>query len=252
MVDIKKIEAVKNKIANYILEHEGMFDYMDLKMHEAVYWACKNAADYGFTYDEAMNIFDTWCEFAYEDFVYDLKENYGIDFNKMRHQLRRTSSFYLHDENVIAVRLELTTNVDNVIDYMLEYNFNPYATLDDIYNNDYTDKFEELGDYIINDCYNDFMEWCKSIEIVYDCIKGAKDSQVSWIKEEFEYRKEEADYEAEQKAIALAEYNKKHPLSTDNTALMMCDELLKSGHKLQIELDKNGNAKILDCVLKKS
>lgn len=45
--------------------------------------------------------------------------------------------------------------------------------------------------------------------------------------------------------------HKNKPLSTDNTALIMCDELLKSGHKLQIELDKNGNIKILDCVLKK-
>lgn len=251
MVNIKKIEEVKNKIANYISEHENMFDYMDLKMHEACYWVCDNATDYGFTDNEAMNIFGTWCEDLYENFVYDLKESYGIDFNKMCHQLGITSKFYLHDGNVITFKLALTTNVDNVIDYMLEYNFSPYATLDDIYDDDYTDK-EELADYIINDCYNDFMEWCKPIEIVYDCIKSAKDCQVSWIKKAFEYRKEEADYLAEQEAIALAEYNKKHPLSTDNTALMMCDELLKSGHKLQIELDKNGNVKILDCVLKKT
>jgi len=38
MVDMKKIEEVKNKIANYISEHEDMFDYMGLKMHEAFYW----------------------------------------------------------------------------------------------------------------------------------------------------------------------------------------------------------------------
>jgi hypothetical protein len=254
MVDIKKIEEAKNKIANYISEHEHMFDYMDLKMHKAFYWVCDNAANYGFTYDEAINIFYAWCEFSYEDFVYALKENYDIDFNKMYHQLGSTSKFYLHDGNVIAtgcvLGLALETNVNNVIDYMLEYNFSAYATLDDIYDDDYTDK-EELADYIINDCYNDFIEWCKPIEIVYDCIKSAKDCQVDWIKEEFEYRKEEVDYTAEQEAIALAEYNKKHPLSTDNTALMMCDELLKSGHKLQIELDKNGNVKILDCMLKK-
>lgn len=250
MVDIKKIEEVKNKIANYISEHENMFDYMDLKMHEASYWVCDNAEDYGFTDDEAGDIFYTWCEFLYADFVYDLKENYGIDFNKMYYQLGRTSAFYLYDKRVITIGLELTTNVDSVIDYMLEYNFSAYATLDDIYNDDYTDK-EELTDYIINDCYNNFMEWCKPIEIVYDYIKAAKDCQVSWIEEEFRYRKEEADYEAEQEAIALAEYNKKHPLSTNDAALIMCDELLKSGHKLQIELDKNGNVKILNCVLKK-
>lgn len=255
MVDIKKIEEVKNKIANYISEHENMFNYMDLKMHEAFYWVCNNATNYGFTDEEAMNIFYTWCEDSYEDFVSDLKGSCGIDFNKMCHQLGSTSKFYLHDGNVIATGRVLgdvlATNVDNVIDYMLEYNFSPYATVDDIYDDDYADK-EELADYIINDCYNDFIEWCKPIEIVYDCIKSAKDCQVDWIKEEFEYRKEEADYEAEQEAIALAEYNKKHPLSTDNTALMMCDELLKSGCKLQIELDKNGNVKIIDCVLKKS
>lgn len=209
MVDIKKIEEVKNKIANYISEHENMFDYMDLKMHEAFCWVCNNAADYGFTYDEAMDIFYTWCEFSYEDFVYDLKESYGIDFNKMRHQLGRTSKFYLHDENVIAIELALATNVDNVIDYMLEHNFSAYATLDDIYNDDYTDK-EELADYIINDCYNDFMEWCEPIEIMYNCIKTAKDCQVDWIKKEFWCRKGEADYIAEQEAIALAEYNKKN------------------------------------------
>ena len=189
MVDMKKIEEVKNKIANYISEHEDMFDYMGLKMHEAFYWVYDNAED-------------------------------------------------------------LATNVNNVIDYMLEYNFSPYATLDDVYNDDYADK-EEPADYIINDCYNDFMEWCKPIEIVYDCIKTKKDYQVSWIEEEFRCRKEEADYEAEQEAIALAEYNKKHPLSTNDAALIMCDELLKSEHKLQIELDKNGNVKILDCILKK-
>ena len=173
-MDTKKIEEVKNKIANYISEHKNMFDYMDLKMHEASYWVYNNAEDYGFTDDEARDIFYAWCECSYEDFVYDLKENYGIDFNKIRYQLGRTSKFYLHDESVITTGLELATNVDSVIDYMLEYNFSAYATLDDIYNDDYTDK-EELIDYIINDCYNDFIEWCKPIEIVYDYIINGKE-----------------------------------------------------------------------------
>lgn len=238
------IEALKNAISRYIQDNEEMFGYMDLKMHDASYTAYDKAEEYGFTREEANDIFYSWCEINYEFFKEDLMYEYDIDFSDYCYRLGTTSSFYLHDRSMINLAFSLQNNVSDIIDCMIYDNYSSYYVITDIGDEDVDEVTrEELKDYVLNDLYYDFMKWCEPIKIIYDKIKSFKEGQIEYFTEELKFRAEERDFEQEQ-------YKKDCPLTARENALKTVDKLLRTGKKIQLELDKNGDVKLLEITTK--
>ena len=127
-----------------------MFDMMDLKLYDVENYRWKEMEkDFPLCYkedEECTSGYDTFyyfCEDNYEMFVEDLKENFNIDFDKMRKQVGRTSKFYLMDwvetthcrlnvkDTIETLLYECATlNYTNITD---DFNIVPYGdcTLED-------------------------------------------------------------------------------------------------------------------------
>lgn len=239
------IEALKNAIARYIIDNKEMFDYMNLKMPDASYIAYDKADEYGFTIEQANDIFCDWCDTNYHFFKEDLMYEHDIDFNDYCYALDGTSSFCLHDRDMINLNNSLEENVCCVIDVMIDENW--YSYMPDCGSNNFADEFEydvDFRNYVLNGLYGNFMEWCKPIKIIYDKIKDFKEGQAAYFMEELKFTAEKRDYEEEQ-------YKKDSPLTARENALETVDKLLKAGKKIQLELDKNGDVKILELNLRK-
>ena len=194
---VKANEEVK-KVVDYLKENEEMFDMMDLKLHYASYYDYEKEFPLCYKSDEedasGCNNFYYFCEDNYNMFVEDLKENFNIDFEKMRKQVGRTSKFYLADW-IETTHCRL--NIENTIDTLL-YN---YGTDDCIeFNNDneivvrlsHTIEDEEVQDELKNivGFYDWFIEEIKDIKTVYDMIKNFKDNQVEYFKDYLENEEE--------------------------------------------------------------
>ena len=194
---VKANEEVK-KVVDYLKENEEMFDMMDLKLHDASYYDYEKEFPLCYKSDEenasGCNNFYYFCEDNYNMFVEDLKENFNIDFEKMRKQVGRTSKFYLADW-IETTHCRL--NIENTIDTLL-YN---YGTDDCIeFNNDneivvrlsHTIEDEEVQDELKNivGFYDWFIEEIKDIKTVYDMIKNFKDNQVEYFKDYLENEEE--------------------------------------------------------------
>ena len=198
-LDLANVEFTK--VVNYIKENIEMFESMNLKLHHAAvmdfskYPLCQK---YQEKYKD-FDLFQDFCNINYDMVIEDLKENHNIDFQKMQNHIGRTSSFYLYDFYATTYNREL--QIDEMI-----YNFyNRYIDCDDFqdltindnlqleiefqtfdiennYNYD-KDDMEEISnhlDYFIEDFYNDFINHCKDIEIIYNIIKDYKDNQVEY------------------------------------------------------------------------
>lgn len=204
-LDLANVEFTK--VVNYIRENNCMFESMNLKLHYAAtldlakYPLCKK-----YQQENDCNLFQDFCNISYDLFVEDLKENFNIDWSETHFYIARTSSFYLYD---FYATYNQTLQIDEMIynfynkyignndfqdltinlkinsdDLKLEIEFQEY----DIENNyDYDEEdMEEISialDYFIEDFYNDFINHCKDIEIVYKQIKDFKDNQVQYFED---------------------------------------------------------------------
>ena len=119
---VKANEEVK-KVVEYLKENEDMFDMMDLKLHDASFYDYEKEFPLCYESDENNTDGETnfyfFCEDNYNMFVEDLKENFNIDFEKIRKQVGRTSKFYLADW-IETTHCRL--NIENTIDTLL-YNY---------------------------------------------------------------------------------------------------------------------------------
>ena len=193
-------EQVK-KVVDYIKENEEMFGYMNLKLYDANYYSCDEMKkDFPLCYENETDMneyFSNFCEDNYNAFIEEMKGCYGIDFEDMKVQLGRTSSFRLVDWNMNDIKHEIYSLIGkNSSVWCVEFNDDMELTLDAIYelnssDEDFAIDFEEETDYIINDFYNDFMEEIKDVKIVYDYIKGFKENQVESFKEFLRYEEEQ-------------------------------------------------------------
>lgn len=215
---IAKANKEIKKVADYLKEHEEAFQSMNLKLYNANYYFMSDEMrkDFPLTYADNENAklnvwsdFDWFCDDNYNAFKEDLEMNFGIDFSKIQHSIGTTSSFYLHDRNIILLDrryedIDIDETINNFVDY---YCNNQYGNCIEINNNiinvdeeqeDYSEEIENELDYIISDLYNDVVNYCKDIITVYEIIKNFKDNQVEYFKEYLEIQEERLKEEKEE------------------------------------------------------
>lgn len=167
-------------------------DYMDLKLHYA------STADISFEHNNAIVNFDneaqnnwfcTFCEDSYNMFLEDLKENEGIDFNELRDNVGRTSSFYLgklhnneKDKYTCALaeasyEFSMTNLKFNEDENGIHFIDNDLSGCEDI--EDTVNNMLALAETM----YDDLKDKLDEIIYVYDYIKDFKDNQVEYFKD---------------------------------------------------------------------
>lgn len=166
--------------------------YMDLKLHYA------STEDISFEHNHATISFDNeaqndwfncFCEDSYNLFLEDIKESKGIDFNELRDNIGRTSSFYLgklHNTEKDKYSCALTEasyefNITN-----LEFNEDENGI--HFIDNDLS-GYEDVEDAVngmlalVETMYDDLKDKLDEIIYVYDYIKDFKDNQVEYFKD---------------------------------------------------------------------
>lgn len=175
---------------------EAWNEYMDLKLHDASTENIDfeyNDAQVVFTDEAQNNWFYRFCESEYDCFIEWCKSE-GIDFDKLRENVGRTSSFYLgklynkeKDKYLVALYEAVDLNsswlefkeVDGVIKLdEEETNKNFENTLAEF-------DIEQMVNYMLGlteTVYDDLNDKLKDIIKVYDYIKAVKDDQIESFK----------------------------------------------------------------------
>jgi len=212
---IKNANIEIQKVITYIEENRDMFDSMNLKLHEASYYSySKLEQDFNLLTDDGLDYFYRFCDDSFRMFEEDLKESYNIDFRKYQFQLGRTSSFYLHDRNIVDITARKFSYADTIYQLLYKsYTSNVYISLDDdgiinsestmkeletTDNEDYINIINDELDYITDNLYSDLIDYITDIEIIYDYIKLFKENQVKYFKEYLEQFQEEKEFEQKQ------------------------------------------------------
>lgn len=170
-------------------------NYMDLKLH----YACTENVDFEhydakITFDNEVQSrwFYTFCDDMHEQFLNDLMTVKGIDFNELKDNIGRTSSFYLgklHNNEKDKYCCALTeASYEFATYYGDELTFSEnengiYLTISD-------DIADEEIEKTINDMlgmteviYSDLKNKLDEIIYVYDYIKDFKDNQIEYFKD---------------------------------------------------------------------
>lgn len=196
---VKANEEVK-KVVEYLRENESMFDMMDLKLHKASFYDYSKDFPLCYKSDEkntsGYTNFYQFCEDSYDMFVEDLKENFNIDFGKMRVQVGRTSKFYLADWiETTHCKINLEYTITALLCDKYVYNLN-YTEINDLCEivpyGEFTEEDEEVQEELENiiGFYDWFIKEVEDIKIVYDRIKDFKDNQIEYFKEYLECEEE--------------------------------------------------------------
>lgn len=196
---LNKASSEMKKVVSFIKENKSMFDYMDLKCHDVSYYCYKDMEkDFPLCYESNNDYFGWFCDEEYDYFLEWCNDN-NIDFNKMYHQLGRTSSFYLqdwHDTNIDFMLYNIITEIG------YSYSGNYFTLTDGVITSTDYDTYEDATledlDYIATEFYNDFMKAIEDIQKVYNYIKDFKENQVEIFKEFLEYYEGEIKSEKEQ------------------------------------------------------
>lgn len=169
-------------------------EYIDLKLHYIN--CCANECDFdlngahvSFTTETLNEMFGLFCNDEYNAFIEWCKDN-DIDFDELRDNVGRTSSFYLDklhnnyaDKYVVALA-EASQE--------FQYSSLEFADCDNsiVITTDLSDLTEEeIEDYrnemlnLVESIYDDLKERIDNIVAVYDYIAGFKENQVDNFKE---------------------------------------------------------------------
>lgn len=213
---VKANEQIKRLKAWYE-EHRKAFDYMDLKLHDVSYYCYrKMEEDFPLCYandrDEVYSYFYLFCESQYDMFVEDLKENCKIDFEKNHHfQLGRTSSFYLHNQNIFqfdSFQINWYWTMNQILSEIYvtycgnytEFNKDGSVNLDgsikyiEEHYQDTEGAYENLRnelEWLATEMYDDVVEFFEDMLTVYDYISDFKKDQVEIFKEWLQYYEDE-------------------------------------------------------------
>ena len=179
-----------DKCVEYLKKAEYAWnEYFDLKLHDAYY----NVNEISFEHNGAnvklnaytlSNYFDIYCECSYEDFKeYCLQSN--IDFESLRDNIGRTSSFYLgrlHNgerDSLITALYEASYTFSAVADNMFIYEIDGRIKLEDfdrdvsiIDIDEYTANFLSIAQNV----YEELCEVLDDIVKVADYIKEFKET----------------------------------------------------------------------------
>ena len=180
------------KAVKLLKDNEGKWNnYLDLKLHEAAYTNIDFEGYYGakitFDSEARSDWFNMFCEDSYSMFIEDLQNEYNINFDELRDNVGRTSSFYLGKLHSSEL-LDTLANASET--YM--YGCLNIAIIDSLISIDVEnsiDNFEDLEDFVnalldFAYCiYDEVEESLKPILEVYGYITSFKDNQVENFKE---------------------------------------------------------------------
>lgn len=249
-MDIKEKIANVNlqidKIESYINEHDAMFDYMDLKLHD-VSWYCYTdfEKDFPLTYANATNNCNEFYWFCEDSYAYMIEnfEEHNIDVADYFNYIGRTSKFYLkHNVDYSTYkRYGIHDIICEIIEYYSWYNLTSDLNDNGRFEiNEYTDVEElnsMLDDVINNNLYNYFMDDIEDVIEIYNYIKDFKDNQVEIFKENMACREDDFKYEIEQEKQTIENninivhaIQLKYGMSTDDVKV-----LINSGIKAEIK-----------------
>ncbi len=159
-------------------------EYMDLKLHDCASIYNLEIEENGLSItvnDVYETFFDTFCEIHYQQFLDDCSIE-GIDFNKLRDNIGRTSKFYLgnlHGNDYISILQDFSCTLGQS---MIQFNPNTYEIyFEDENNIDESIVTEML--YVIHDTYAEIEYALADIITVYNLIKDFKDNQVEIYKD---------------------------------------------------------------------
>lgn len=212
------------KVMNYINEHKDMFDMMDLKLHDVSYYTYSEMEkDFPLCYESGIDYFSYFCEDEYENFIEWCREN-DIDFDKMRHNVGRTSKFYLHNWHDTDIDF-MMYNIINECGcwYYCDYiNLtNGFITSTDI--ETYENETLESLEYFANDLWNDFKKEIEDIEKVYDYISCFKKNQIDNFKgyldgfeDMFQYEKEVEEKQKKESEKICSDIQNKYSISNED------------------------------------
>lgn len=223
---LEKANGELKRVLDFIEKNAGAFGSMDLKLHQVSFYDYRK--DFPLCAGKE-DLFYDFCELEYEAFI-EWCKNEGIDFDEMRNNIGRTSKFYLHNFN--------DSNMDYVLyNIIAEYGcwwYGDYFAIVNgiIVNTDITDYKEETTEaleYLANELYNDFVNGCDDILIVYSYIKDFKDNQVDNFKlylegvEDFLLAELKAEEEAKEKSKKICK-NIKDKYCISNTDMQLLKE----------------------------
>lgn len=207
MKNFTKANTELKKVMDYFTKNQAAFESMNLKLHDASYYAyCDIEEDYPDVLEEynADDLFYWFCENTYDQFKEWCTENsYAWD---KRSYIGRTSSFYLHDDSLI----EFTGRYRNEFkwEYMLynlidHFGYNdtvpditPEGKIDE--NDKWIEDCKANIEYIEKDFFNDVKREFDDVIQMYEYIKDTKDNQVDYFKEYLDCRREEIEWNKEQ------------------------------------------------------
>lgn len=188
------LETELDKCLDLLKENEEKWnEYMDLKLHDIRYSDCNcdfelNGATVHFNEEYLNDEFYNFCEIEYDEFIEWCKEFAHVDFNELRDNVGRTSSFYLgtlHNNCADKYIVALAEAVDEFNMSGLDFKmvgekirpileWNDYTTIEDVVN-----EMLLLSEYL----YNRLKNKLDKIVMVYDYINNVKDNQIDDFKE---------------------------------------------------------------------
>jgi hypothetical protein len=174
------------KAVKLLLDNEDKWQNMlDLKLHEA------SRASIDFEYNNATVTFSdeaqsSWfyhfCDIEYQNFIEDLRDNFNIDFEQLRDNVRYTSKFYLGKLHAVMLTDTLAEASDTymyggikvkIIDGLFSVDVDGSQTNYDDFE-DFVNALLDFADYI----YDEVEASLKPIITVYDYIEDYKKNQV--------------------------------------------------------------------------
>ena len=188
------LNAELKKCVDLLKENEAKWNkYMDLKLHYIN--CCVNECDFdlngahvSFTAETLNDMFNLFCENNYDGFIEWCKEN-NIDFDELRYNVGRTSSFYLgelhnNDTNKYTVALAQASYEFNMSD--LEFNEDEDGNITLIEDITGVEDIEDMVNSmlaLVETMYADLTDKLNDIIKVYDYIADFKKNQVENFKE---------------------------------------------------------------------
>lgn len=214
----KANEQIKRLKAWYE-EHRKAFDSMNLKLYDVSYYCCKEmekdfplcyANDSDGNYCE-YSYFYMFCEQEYDSMVEFLAEEHNIQFKDFHHSVGRTSSFYLHNQNIFQfesfqlnwfwtmnqILNELyVTYYSNYTEFNKDGSVNFEKLIQDIekYSMDKDMSYERLKnelEWLATEMYDEVVKYFDDMLTVYDYISDFKENQVKNFKDWLQFYEDE-------------------------------------------------------------
>lgn len=209
-----KAKQAIQEVTDYLTKNKECFGYMDLKLHDAFYSIREISSDFPLlgkqiqdNEERGTQLFISFCDDYYLWFCDTLQEEYSIDFDRMRHNLWRTSSFYLHDRETFYLDsrndfmfidiIEKFANDDNgIVESLINDTFNVEELCHE--STILIEEYYSVSHYLINELLKDVKE--ESIEIIatYRLLENFMTGQVQafkdWLyREEFMLKEKEEE-----------------------------------------------------------